>query len=140
MLTAQHKLLAHCLEPLLLELILSFVGVFAHLGVLLLEEVDVHVTGLVIVEESTNARLLLILNNFFFQDFHLELHKVHLLLQIGDVFVCCIISVDVGAEVRLVTLVLTVELHLDSRLVAHCLLNGGVRAGGEFYFSAVDFG
>jgi len=49
-LTAQYKFLAHSFESLLLDLIVSLVSIFAHLGVFLLEQVHVHVAGLIVVE------------------------------------------------------------------------------------------
>ena len=76
------KLVSDYLKLFLIELLNGSIVVPAHLLILLLQERDVLEAGLLVVEERTDARLLLIVNDLLFQDLKLKLHEVNLLLEI----------------------------------------------------------
>ena len=76
------KLVSDYLKLFLIELLNGSIVVPAHLLILLLQERDVLEAGLLVVEEGTDARLLLIVNDLLFQDLKLKLHEVNLLLEI----------------------------------------------------------
>ena len=67
-LRVEHELLPDDLELVLVELLDLLVVVSPHLLVLLLEERDVLEAGLLVVEETADARFLLIFNHFLLQD------------------------------------------------------------------------
>ena len=70
-LRVKDKLLPDDLKLEFVELLDLFVVVPAHFLVLLLEERDMLEAGLFIVEETTNARLFLVLDDLFLEDLQL---------------------------------------------------------------------
>lgn len=118
-LRVEDELLALDLERLLLELIECPVEVALHLRILILEQADVLVAGLVVVVQTTDTRLLLVLQNLLFQNLQLELHKVDLLLQVDNVLVLRVNVWIITQLARcLLFLLLAAEIHGHSRLIA----------------------
>ena len=68
-LSIENELLSLNFKSLLLQVNESLVEVTAHLAILVLQKTDVLVRGLFVVVEATDARLLLILDNFLLQYF-----------------------------------------------------------------------
>ena len=110
----EHKLLPFDLKALFCHLLKISIEVAPHLRILVFQEADVLVRGLIVIVEAANARLLLILDHFFPQNFEFQLHEVDLLLQVDDVVIC---GVDVGVLPKLagslLLLLLATEVHCD---------------------------
>ena len=117
MLCLQGECLSHHFQLLFLESGLCLVEVTPHLLVLRLKQIDVLVTGLVIVVQATNTALFLILNDLFFQNFKFQVHEVDLLLQVQDVVIAELVHIRVITHYALVFFVLPMELHLHSGFV-----------------------
>ena len=115
----EDEFLAFDLKALLGQLLKIPIKVAPHLRILVLQQADMLVRGLVIIVEATDAGLLLVLDHLLTQDFQLELHEVDLLLQVDDVVIGRI-NVRVLTELAgsLLLLLLTSEIHGDGRLVA----------------------
>ena len=115
----QHELLPLDFETLLGQVIDLLVKVSPHLPILVLEQADVLVTGLVVVVETANPAFLRIFQHLLFQYFQLQVHEVDLLLQVYDVFVC-FVNVWVSSELAWLSsaFVLPTQLHPRDRIVA----------------------
>lgn len=139
-LSVQNELLSFDLERLFAQLVELPVKVSPHLRVLCLEQADVLMTALVIVVETADARLLLVLQHFLFQNFELKFHKVNLLLQVHDVLVLAVALVRINAELArgLLALLLPAEIHCDSRLVSSIVAEGATTSeiGTAFQIAA----
>ena len=124
-LSVQNEFLTLDLERLLLEHLHLVIEVFFHLSILRLEQSDMLMTGLIIVVEVTDSRLLFVFEDLLFQNFELELHKVNLLLQVNDVV---ILGVLVGVHTELtwvlLALILPTEVHHRGRIVASIAAEG----------------
>lgn len=125
-LCVEHELVAHSFKLYAMDIVKVLVHLAAHLTVLFLKNSDVLMRSFVVVEESTNSRALFIFNDFLFQNFKLELHEVDLLLQILNILVRKVFAVstwlneviDISPKGLTKLLVLTVESHINSALVA----------------------
>lgn len=87
-----------------------------HLRILLLEEIDVLVRGLIVVEESTDARLLLVFVDLLSEDLQFKLHEMNLLLQVYDVIFRLVVIIRVATKgyTRAALLLLAIEFdHLS---------------------------
>ena len=87
-----------------------------HLRILSLEEIDVLVRGLIVVEEGTDAGLLLVFVDFLSEDFQFKLHEMNLLLQVDDVLLRLLFIIRVATKglTRAALLLLAVEFdHLS---------------------------
>ena len=86
-LTIQNKLLPNHIQLLLFQILLVLFVNPSHFHVLAFQQLYMLMGTFFIVEEATNPTLLLILHNFFLQNFELEIHEMHLLLEVADEFV-----------------------------------------------------
>ena len=113
------ELFAFDLKALLGPLLQIPVEVAPHLRILVLQQADMLMRGLVIIVEATDAGLLLIFDHLLSQDFQLELHEVDLLLQVDDVVIRSVyVRVLTELAGSLLLLLLTSEIHGDGRLIA----------------------
>ena len=131
-LSIQHELLAFDLESLLCQVLQLSVKVTTHLRVLCLQQVDVLVTGLLIIVQTAYSRLGRVLDNFLSQDLKLEFHEVDLLLQVDDVLVS-VIHVWVSSEDtwHRSALLLPIELHFTHRVVTRWVTECHMRLAAE---------
>ena len=117
-LRVENKLLSDDLSHLPVQVLDVVVVVTAHLGVLVFQQLDVLVGSLVVVVQAANARLLFILKDFLLEYFQLKLHKVDLLVQIGDVLILRrLVRILPQHRVIPYVLVLPAEVHVHRRLV-----------------------
>lgn len=114
----QGKGLTHDLQILVVEALLRFIEVTAHLLVLDLQEVDMLVRSLIIVVQTADTALFLVFDDLLFQNSEFEVHEVNLLLQIKNVLITPLIDIWIVSHHRLMFLVLSVELHLDCGFIA----------------------
>jgi len=113
-LSVEHELLTFHLKALLGQVLERPIEIAPHLAILVLEQADVLVRGLIVVVHASNARLLLILDDLLAQDFELQLHEMDLLLQVNDIIIGCI-DIRVLPELARIQLLLllTTEVHGD---------------------------
>jgi hypothetical protein len=67
----QHETFTLDLKLLLLKLGLGTMEVFEHLGIFILQEIDMLMRGLIIIVETADVGLLFVFHNFFAQDLEL---------------------------------------------------------------------
>ena len=109
-LRVQNELLTNHVQPGLIHVLLLSLVVRAQLHVFLFEQNDMLVASLVVVEERDKPSRLFVLEHFFTKNLLLQLHKVQLLLEVGDIFFVFELVIWVAANFFLRTLVLAVEL------------------------------
>ena len=80
---------------------------------------------LLIVEQRSDAGVLLVINNLLLQDFQLKLHEMNLLLEVADVLVLNIL-IWVLAEGVILSFVLSSKLDCVCRFVTRLTKDSGV--------------
>lgn len=112
-------------ESLLSQVLQVAVEVTFHLRVLCLEKGYMLVTRLIVIIKVAYARLLLIFDYLFTQNFKLKLHEVDLLLQIDDVIVHGV-HVGVGSQLAWILLLffLSSEVHRHRRIISTAVAEG----------------
>jgi len=123
----QGKGLTHDLQIFVVEALLRFIEVTAHLLVLDLQEVDMLVRSLIIVVQTADTALFLVFDDLLFQNSEFEVHEVNLLLQIKNVLITPLIDIWIVSHHRLMFLVLSVELHLDCGFIAIVAITGDLK-------------
>ena len=98
-------------DHLVVFLVFQDLEVPPHRDVLRLEKVDMLMRGLLIVEKPTNTRVAFIIDNFLLQDFELKLHKVDLLLEVGNIL---ILNSGVGVLAQALVFAFILASELDS--------------------------
>ena len=118
-LSVENELLTLDLKTLLVQVLQVPIKVALHLSVLCLQQTDMLMRCFIVIVETANARLLLILDDLLAQDLQLKLHEVDLLLQVDDVIVG---GVDVGVLAKLTRcqlfFLLSAEIHRNCGIVS----------------------
>jgi len=68
------------LKRLLVQIVALFIEITLHLSILSFEQANMLMTGLIVIVETADARLLLILKHLLLQDFEFQFHEMDLLL------------------------------------------------------------
>ena len=75
------------IDHLVIFLVLRDLKLSPHGDVLGFEEIDMLMGSLLVIEQTTDAGVGLVVNHLLLQDFELKLHEVDLLLEVGDVLI-----------------------------------------------------